>query len=232
MFKTIMKGLFGLAASMTVVGTASAQNELVPSPNLYAMDRADFTSVLTGMSLKVQTFSPSGQATLIRAELANGNAFILEPLGCEDPVAIVGCPFFKLVVGFEPFAVPYARLNEYHQKVARLAAATKVGPNQGMVAAEVFTGEGMTKSSVQLHVALFLHDVDRFYTNYIAKQNLNQSVGLEPDFAPLFARSRGANRQEVSYGRIIDLTAPTIGQEEVSFMTSAAKKMIEESHQR
>jgi hypothetical protein len=215
------------AAAAGLCGAAQAQNELMPSPNMTLLSKADYFSILSEMQITPQTFSPDGQATLIRAELPNGNAFVIEPRGCADPVAIEGCPLTNLAVGFEPFGVTYPRLNEFHSTKAKIATGIRVGDNQGIILAKLLTQQGVSRDTVKLYIALFLRDVGDFYEGWVAGSNISQSVGLEPGFQPLFAGPRSGYLQSVSYGRLIDLTAPRIGQEDRSFLTSAAKAMVD-----
>ncbi|MCQ8184032.1 hypothetical protein [Parvularcula maris] len=219
--------LMAMAALLSMAGAAKAQNELMPSPTMKLMSRADYFSILTEMQITPQVFSPDGTATLIRGELPSGNAFVIEPRGCADPVAIEGCRLTSLAVGFEPFNVSYPRLNEFHSTKAKLATAIRVGNNQGIVLAKLLTQEGVSRDTVKLYIALFLQDVGDFYEGWVANAGLSQSVGVQSDFGPLFAGPQSGYLQSITYGRLIDLTAPRIGQEDMSFLTSAAKAMVE-----
>jgi hypothetical protein len=226
--RNAITGLLVLLAASCLPLSAAAQDTPLPAKTDGQMSLADYEELLASMAMTTQTFSPSGSATLIRAELPNGNAFIVEPRGCEDPGAVRNCGMFSMFVGIEPFGVAYPQVNAFHIQHARMATVVRVGPDQGIIAGKVFTAAGMSRDATRMHVALFLQDVSRFFADYIGAQAIAKSVGLEPDYAPLFSRSLGGKRQEISYGHIIDLTGPTIGQRDVSFLTQAAKRMIEE----
>ena len=183
-----IKGVIALVALLSgLLSAASAQiganNQLSSSGVITKISGTDATSILSefGITTTLQQYTGDGTGTMIAAT-SGGAQFFLSFFNCADPATATECDQMLVYTGLPNSGISYDILNTFNTN-SDVSKAVNI-PNQQIVifGTQLFLNGGLGRENVQLILALFLNDMQRYVDSQVTTGTaVSMLVGKAPD---------------------------------------------------
>ncbi|MBT8472541.1 MAG: YbjN domain-containing protein [Marinicaulis sp.] len=175
---TFFGGLYGAASAQI-----EANNQLSTTGVMTKISGSDATSILSefGITTTLQPYTGDGTGTMIAAT-SGGAQFFLSFFNCADPATAIECDQMLVYTGLPSSGISYDIINTFNTN-SDVSKAVNISNQQIIIfGTQLFLNGGLGRENVQLILALFLNDMQRYVdTQSMTGTAVSMMIGKAPD---------------------------------------------------